>query len=220
MVFSATLFLFCWFLALYQKEKSKNGPGMCDTHLFPVNYCKQQSKCHTSSTAFFSDISNVLPYAAPVAFPQWNCCIVFGGFVFLGGNTAMNLGKDNEACRLQLKLCGVGCCWSCISVCVCVCVHLTAVLFSMDYACVTPSRYWPCVLRTAAFCSFYTAAGRRTLLCSSHWSGQQRSLPAGGEPGPGTCNAPGGQMKRRMRREINSLFDLFLLLLIVKSAPC
>lgn len=52
---------------LYQKEKSKNGPGMCDTHLFPVNYCKQQSKCHTSSAAFFSDISNVLPYAAPVA---------------------------------------------------------------------------------------------------------------------------------------------------------
>lgn len=40
---------------------------MCNTHLFPVNYCKQQSKCHTSSAAFFSDISNVLPYAAPVA---------------------------------------------------------------------------------------------------------------------------------------------------------
>lgn len=74
--------------------------------------------------------------------------------------------------------------------------------------------FWPCVLRTAASCSFYRAAVRKTWPCSSRWSVQQRIHPLDGEQGWGTCTAPGDQNREwfiwnRDTLSVSILYQLF-----------
>lgn len=73
-------------------------------------------------------------------------------------------------------------------------------------------HYWPCVLCTAASCSFCRAAETRTRPCSSRWSVQRSRAPVGGESGWDMCTAPGWHIREGGNTgvEFYSLFDLSL----------
>lgn len=73
-------------------------------------------------------------------------------------------------------------------------------------------HYWPCVLCTAASCSFCRAAETRTRPCSSRWSGQRSRAPVGAESGWDMCTAPGWHIREGGNTgvEFYSLFDLSL----------